>query len=126
MRWALEEKLVQDRTGCRSESDRGARVFRRFPQGAYRDRLDYRGRCSPGRSDRESLDYLGHHSLDLAEWENWSFHYRRSLDRESLGFQDPHLQNRVADRECLGYQDRHSLEPAGRENWGCRPLAYAC
>ena len=91
--------------------------------------MDYRGRCSPGRSDRESLDYLGHHSLDLAEWENWSFHYRRSLNREgreSRGLQDLHLLDRAADRECLGYRDRHSPESAGRENWECRPLAYAC
>ena len=129
MLWAPEEKLVQDRTGCRSESGRGARVFRRFPQAAYRDRLDYQGRRSPGRSDRESLDYLGHHSLDLAEWENRGFHYRHSLNRvgrESRGFQDLHLLDRAADRECLGYRDRHSPEPAGRENWECRPLAYAC
>ena len=114
VRSALEEKLVQYRAWCRSESDREARLFPRFPQGVFQDRLDYQGRRSPGRADRKGLGHhRGHRSLEVAE-------------RENRGYRAPHLLDRVADRECRSYQDRHSPEPAGRENRECRPQAYAC
>ena len=104
VRSALEEKLVQDRAGGRSESDPGARLFRRFPQGGFQDRLDYRGHHSLGRVDRENLGHhRGRRSLDLAEPEN-------------RDFQDPHLQDRAADRaadrEHPGYRGRHSPDRA--------------
>ena len=94
VRSALEERLAQDRAWCRSELDPEARLFRRFHQGVSQDRLDYQGRRSPGRVERESLVRLrGRRLPDLAE-------------PESRGFQDPHLLDRVADRESPGYRGR--------------------
>jgi len=86
--------LAQDRAWCRSESDREGRLFRRFPQGVFQDRLDFQGRRSPGRADRESL---GHHRdrrlPDLAE-------------RGHRGYRAPRLPDRAAGRESPGYLGR--------------------
>ena len=86
--------MAQDRAWRWSESDREARLFPRFPQGVFQDRLDYQGRRSPGRADRKGLGHhRGHRSLEVAE-------------RENRGYRAPHLLDRAAGRESPGYLGR--------------------